>query len=57
MAEYFLKLAKDGGFTLEEVVSRTLVPAICAALRAETRDDQHLDALIDQKVETYATHQ
>lgn len=57
MAERFSKLAEDAGVTLEEVVSRALLPAICAALRSEPRDKEHLNALTEQKVKSYVTHQ
>lgn len=56
MSDYFLKLAQDHGMTLEETVSRALLPSICEALRAETRDKAHLEVLIEQKADGYVSN-
>jgi hypothetical protein len=56
ISQRFLSLAAKHNVTLEEAVRRALVPSICDAMRAPERDLEHIETLLEKKMDQYPDH-
>lgn len=56
LSKRFTELSREHGLSLEETVSRVLVPLICSAILAPARESAPLEALVEQKMREYVDY-